>query len=51
MSWVKRRGHPSPSPGAAAPAASTPPVQMYDPNQHSAQSVSANLLHILLVQF
>lgn len=38
MSWIKRRGHLTPSP-AAAPA---PPVQMYDPNQHTSQSVSVS---------
>lgn len=35
MSWVKRRGHTTPNPPTAAP-----PVQLYDPNQHAAQSVS-----------
>lgn len=44
MSWVKRRGHTTPNPPAAG-AAATPPVQMYDPNQHATQSVSV-LAHL-----
>lgn len=41
MSWVKRRGHTTPSPGTAGTA---PPVPMYDPNQHSGQTVSVGFL-------
>lgn len=41
MSWIKRRGQ-----GASPNPSSAPPVQMYNPNQHSNLQVSRFQLFI-----
>lgn len=48
MSWLKKRGQPANQ--SPIPSTMVPPVQMYDPNQHSKLQVSSCLNNVLMLK-